>query len=197
MKEVTPTHSKNAIITPSHIDSYYLYKDTRVRFQHLQKLTLSDSLRVFFVLLVLVPQIFTSVWAEATPKKTFNVEATSGFKPVQSALKALLEKQRVTNTRQHLCVIGYINDRDAGAAPTKMAWVHWREKNQLIYWGAAAKGFASKETLLRSRRTLDLSADVVPTDDDIGGSTYLVSKPWVEALLKDCKARGKSYAVSP
>jgi hypothetical protein len=155
------------------------------------------QLSVQVLILMFVLQMCTPVHAEAVQKKTFNVEVTTGYKPVRGALKSLLASQRTANTRQHFCVIGYVSDQDASPTPSKMAWVYWREKQKLILWVAAAQGFESKETLLRSRRSLDLVTDVVPTDADIAGSTYHVSKTWVNALLKDCKDRGMSYALSP
>ena len=34
---------------------------------------------------------------------------------------------------------------------------------------------------------IDLKTDIVPNDEDKHGSSYLVDKPWAEAVISDCK----------
>ncbi len=130
-----------------------------------------------------------------TPEKTFTVEHTSGFKPVPAALEAFLAKQGATKGLNSLCVIGYVNKKSVTTSSGKIAWVHWREGNLLTLWVPAAKGFESKDTLIRSRRNLDLTKDVVESADAIGASTYLVSRDWVDVIDQDCKKRGKTYLI--
>ncbi len=132
--------------------------------------------------------------ANSPPKKVFVVERTSGFKPVPAALEAYLAKQEAARGLHSLCVIGYIEKKNA-ASPGKMAWVHWREGNRLALWEPAAKGFESKDTLIRSRRNLDLNKDVAANAEAANGSTYLVTRDWVDAIDHDCKQRGKTYTV--
>jgi hypothetical protein len=132
---------------------------------------------------------------EPMPKKTFTVERASGFKPVPVALEAFLVKQKAAIGPHSLCVIGYIEKRSAASPPTKIAWVHWREGNRLTLWEPAAKGFESKETLIRSRRDLDLTKDIAESAEAVGSSTYLVSRNWFDAINKDCNKRGKTYLI--
>ena len=42
---------------------------------------------------------------------------------------------------------------------------------------------------------IDLKSGVVPTNEDIGSSSYLVSRPWVNAVIDDCKRRGHKLIV--
>ena len=44
--------------------------------------------------------------------------------------------------------------------------------------------------LVWSRRFLDLKTDVVPTQDDIGGSSFLVTRQWAQEKIADCKQNG-------
>ncbi len=129
------------------------------------------------------------------PKKTFAVERAGGFKPVPIALEAFLVKQKAAAGPHSLCVIGYVEKKSAASSSTKVAWVHWREGNRLTLWEPAAKGFESKDTLIRSRRDLDLTKDVEESAVAIGASTYLVSRNWVSAIDQDCKKRGKTYLI--
>ena len=133
--------------------------------------------------------------AETMPKKTFTVERASGFKPVPVALEAFLVKQKAAPGPHSLCVVGYFEKKSAASPSTKIAWVHWRGGNRLTRWEPAAKGFESKDTLIRSRRSLDLTKDVAESAEAVGGSTYLVSRNWVDAINKDCKQRGKTYSI--
>ena len=132
---------------------------------------------------------------ETMPKKTFTVERASGFKPVPAALEAFLVKQKAANGSHSLCVIGYVEKSSAASPTTKIAWVRWREGNRLALWEPAAKGFESKDTLIRSRRNLDLTTDIAESAEAVGSSTYRVSRNWFDALDKDCKKRGKTYLV--
>lgn len=38
----------------------------------------------------------------------------------------------------------------------------------------------------RTKARIDLETDVVPSPDDIGGSTYLVDRPWVDTVIAAC-----------
>jgi hypothetical protein len=48
----------------------------------------------------------------------------------------------------------------------------------------------------RTKARIDLDTDVVPTPDDIGGSTYLVDRPWVERVIGACK-QGYRLMIEP
>jgi hypothetical protein len=38
----------------------------------------------------------------------------------------------------------------------------------------------------RGKARIDLETDVVPTENDIAGSTYLIDRPWAEATVAEC-----------
>ena len=42
---------------------------------------------------------------------------------------------------------------------------------------------------------IELSSEVVPTADDIQGSTYLTEADWVEKRLKECLGAGRKFVV--
>jgi hypothetical protein len=138
-----------------------------------------------------------NAWAdgESLPKKTFAVERANGFKPVSAALDAYLVKHEAAKGSHSLCVIGYVEPRNTESPSRKVARVHWREGNRLTLWEPAAKGFESRDTLIRSRRHLDLAKDVAATAEAASGSTYLVSRAWIDAIDRDCKRRGKTYSI--
>jgi hypothetical protein len=131
--------------------------------------------------------------AQKLPQQTFLPDRQVGYKPVKSALQALVLTQKSTQSVQHFCVIGYHLNSPAQEQSSKIAWVYWKEQNSLTYWEPAAQGFKPEDTLINSRRQLDLSKDVVATQAEVGSSSYLVSREWVDSTLKDCKKRGTLY----
>jgi hypothetical protein len=48
----------------------------------------------------------------------------------------------------------------------------------------------------RTKARIDLDTDVVPTPEDIHGSTYLVDKPWVDGVIAQCLA-GETRVIRP
>ncbi|MEN3745771.1 hypothetical protein TPR58_01230 [Sphingomonas sp. HF-S3] len=92
---------------------------------------------------------------------------------------------------QHFCIIGYIGD-----GGDKIALVHWRERRRLIFWLGGSDPEYRSDSIVNSRRQLDLDKDVVPTDADVGSSTYLISRTWLDRKLRDCAAKGARYVVS-
>lgn len=127
----------------------------------------------------------------AQGEAAFSPRSDPAFGDAKPAIARLLAE---TSPRpkgvQHFCAVGY------RGAEGVAAWVHWREANRLIFWLGKGDGSAPAEALLRSNRSLDLKTDVVATEADVAGSTYLVTRAWVAAKLADCAARGDHYTIS-
>jgi hypothetical protein len=49
--------------------------------------------------------------------------------------------------------------------------------------------------LVMARRDLRLGEDTVETEDDINGSTFLVTRAWWHAVSRDCAANGQHYTI--
>lgn len=131
-----------------------------------------------------------SAQAAPGPADTFDVAAEAGYRPVPEALAAYLD-DRVARTGTHrFCVVGY---RLAGTGG--IAWVYWHEGQRLVHWEPAGAGFEPKDTLLHSRRDLDLRRDVVATARELAGSSYRIDRPWLRRLLADCHQRGRRFTV--
>lgn len=86
--------------------------------------------------------------------------------------------------RARACVIGLSGDG------YKLAWVIWRGGGRLILWEENTEG------LKYPRRDLSLSKDVVATPAQIGTSTYLVDRPWVNKLERQCAAFGRHVSIN-
>jgi hypothetical protein len=72
----------------------------------------------------------------------------------------------------------------------EIAWVIWRSGDRLVLWEENTEG------LKHSRRDLSLSEDVVATQAEIGTSTYLVDRQWVNNLERQCAAFGRYVTVN-
>jgi hypothetical protein len=145
---------------------------------------------IVFSLLACLP-----VCPQGLRKQTFSPEQHLGYKPIKAALAALASVHKNKAGLQHFCVIGYQSNRFSNQPPSKIVWVHWKEQNRLIYWEPAAAGLESKTTLIHSRRQIDLTNDVVETQAEVGSSSYLVARDWVNSVLKDCRKSGVNYVL--
>lgn len=78
--------------------------------------------------------------------------------------------------------------------------VHWQDARAILLIDprrACADRNGDHGTLgwYRTKARIDLDTDVVPTLQDIHGSTYLVARPWVDAVIADCHTRGTLLVV--
>lgn len=135
---------------------------------------------------------------EASNRKTFQVSQTDGYRPVRPSLQSYLRQQPGKGrSQQHFCVIGYEQPTQSESRANQIAWVHWIEGAKLVLWlpTGTVSGLPTKYTLLHSKRNLNLKKDVVSTPKEIGGSSYLVDRPWVDALMADCRNRGERFTL--
>ena len=120
--------------------------------------------------------------ADYTP---FNLETRPQFSNYQNVVGSYLHRQ-APGEDSHACVVGLTRgDRD-----TDVVWVIWRGGDRLIRW------FPGENDLELSSRNLSLTDDVVPTDADIGASTYLESRAWVNELERLCEERGRRVSAN-
>lgn len=138
---------------------------------------------LLFLVFLLVPVSALQAQKAATP---ISVRAVTGFENPEQLLRQLIRaKSRLPV--HHFCIVGY---KDASDGAT--AWVHWVEGKALILWEPASE---DPLPLLASRRYLNLQRDVVASEKDLRGSTYLVTKTWVNMVLADCTSVGDRYTI--
>lgn len=126
--------------------------------------------------------------SEHLSPRFFDTHRSPDFGAAERPLRSLMKEKGVPRGRTDaFCIVGY-DYGDAG----KIVYVYWQRERQLILWD----GGNAPDSLTRARRVLDLRKDVVATDADIRGSTYLVTKAWVARTIADCAAHGRRYRVS-
>jgi len=146
----------------------------------------SWSMRSLAILLLLVA---LAAWGEMQETTAFRVSKAAEFGPLKPALQALAREAK--HRTNHFCVVGYrLKDGE------KQAWVHWKEGKQLILWEARSPESENVAALVQSRRRIRLEKDVVATEAEVAGSTYLVTRSWVTEILQDCRAHGDQVTIS-
>jgi hypothetical protein len=122
----------------------------------------------------------------------FSVRRTKAAYPSPNkALQALAEAKGTKNVNR-FCVVGYQKSVDD---KQKYAWVYWREQNAMVLWESWVKPQYTESSLTDSRRYLDLSKDVVDSESDLHGSTYLVTAQWVNRIKIDCARHGDQFVI--
>lgn len=86
---------------------------------------------------------------------------------------------------------------------TALVRVYWPQARAilLIDWPASCSGedMHIDDAALgwyRTKARIDLDTEVVPTPEDIAGSTYLVDRPWVDRVVAACR-RGHLLVIEP
>lgn len=132
-----------------------------------------------------------SAAGQGVDSSIFDTRTARYFGDAKPALTEYLKTQLpLKQTRHHFCVVGY-----QGSEGNKLAYVDWQEGKKLILWEGSAYPEYAHESIKNSRRQLDLTKDVVKTEADIAGSTYLVTESWVAGVKNDCRKSGAKYSV--
>jgi hypothetical protein len=121
----------------------------------------------------------------------FQVDGDPNFGDPRALLRRFLLDSHVAGAKpQHFCVLGRESVRKG--VRDRTALIFWREGNKLILWEGQQPPWA----LVDSRRLWDLARDVVDTLEQVRGSTYLLTKAWVEEKRHDCAVDGESLIVA-
>lgn len=86
-------------------------------------------------------------------------------------------------TTNHVCVVGW---RKKSETDLQQAYVIWPEQHRLITWMPSTE----PNSLADETHLLDLKTDVVASEQEIGGSTYLVTRAWVANIERQCHRYG-------
>ena len=76
----------------------------------------------------------------------------------------------------------------------------WKEDNSILLIGHFARYYGDGKDQtdyewLHRRARVDLRTGVVPTEKDIGASTFLVDKPWADKIVKACLTKGHIVVI--
>jgi hypothetical protein len=119
-----------------------------------------------------------SAAGQAVTNRTFDITSDVNFQNYRDVLGRFARKHR-PKASNDFCVVGYV-----AADSSRLAWVIWRQGGEIILWEGQESDPDS------SRRRINLGRDVVKTDSDVRGSTYLVTRAWVADLTAACNRAG-------
>lgn len=77
----------------------------------------------------------------------------------------------------------------------EFAYAYWKQDKSIIILHLPLERETADYYWLYSKARIDLLTDVVPTEKDIGVSSFLVDKPWVDSILRRC-SKGYRLLVS-
>lgn len=160
--------------------------------------------RLFALMLLIVsPVIAGAVSAEdrvlhgassTTPYTRFLASQDDYYRDPILTMKTLIASQQKNSQINHFCLVGY---EHKGNISSGHVWVHWQEEKMLKLWDGSLDPYWRAIGLTTSRRTLRLGKDTVKTEDDIGGSTYLITEQAWHDLANDCGTYGEKYIIYP
>lgn len=121
-----------------------------------------------------------AITARAQPAAaTFDIRTDPRFAPLEPPLARYVRTSAAAAGHNRLCVLG-----EQAADGSRSAWVIWPRAHRIVLWEAG------NDDLAISRRVLDLRKDVVASDRDLRGSTYRVTRRWVDQLMGRCARDG-------
>lgn len=141
---------------------------------HLVRIAAARYFLVAGCLAAIAPAYAEAAWV--------SIKTLPGFGDANAQLQALVDKNG-HQTINRLCVIG---QRDGAHF---QAEVYWPSENKLILW---VPNINDPETLIHSRRYLDLKRDVRAS---VGTSTYLLSQSFVAETLQACSTKGDHFVI--
>jgi hypothetical protein len=92
----------------------------------------------------------------------------------------------------HMCVVVATYSQPGAHQTTVWAYLYWRETDEL-YTLDQSKGPMDDLSIFKG--PLNLKTDVVRQDRDIRGSTYLVTRAWVDDILHHCRTDGEQLVI--
>ncbi len=111
-------------------------------------------------------------------------------KSILETMRALVRFEGQENKRNTIHVSKIIHDGDG-----KYAYACWEEDNSITILHLPLmlplKKNSGEYYWLRSKARVDLETGVVPKKEDIGGSSFLVDKDWVDEITRLCLAGSK------
>ncbi|MEA9822369.1 hypothetical protein VDF98_03650 [Xanthomonas campestris pv. raphani] len=128
--------------------------------------------------------------------------------PSRATLRAFLTETKRYARANTFCFVQRRLDRpetaDPGMSVLSMIWhegkaiylVNLVRSGERYERDSAMDPLTEGRLLASSTDAVDLTTDVVPTDEDVGTSTFLVSRSWVDRELSQCRRVGVQVRIA-
>jgi hypothetical protein len=123
--------------------------------------------------------------AGAAAERWFSIHSRPAFADVQAQLQVVVD-EHAQQDKNRFCVVG----ETVGARAE--AWVYWPAGGKLILWRPDRD---NPHAIAGSNRYLDLKKDVV-AGDDVGGSTYKLTRADADETINACARHGDHYMIA-
>ncbi|WCM93876.1 hypothetical protein M5C99_03865 [Acidovorax sp. NCPPB 2350] len=128
-----------------------------------------------------------------------------GRVPSRAMLRTFLAEMATNGQANTFCFVQRRLDRPDTAEPGLSALsMIWYEGESIYLVNLVRPGQRYRSTvdpatlghaLAYSSGVVDLKTGVVPTDEDVGSSTFLVSRPWVDHMFAQCRRVGTQVRI--
>lgn len=120
--------------------------------------------------------------SQVSASGTFDVASDADFRSYEQVVTRFAHQRR-PGGENDFCEVGL-----TASDGSKSVWVIWDQGRQMLLW-------EGQPALSMSRRIIRLKSDVVPKEEDLHGSTYRVTKAWVEEITATCDRSGVKIRV--
>lgn len=76
-------------------------------------------------------------------------------------------------------------------------WVHWQEQKAIILWQGGEDEETQIASMALARKELVLGRDTVKSEEEINGSSYLITESAWYDIANDCARKGQPFTISP
>ena len=149
--------------------------------------------KIIGALLFLIAVLGSSVGAP--PRSSYYpFESESDYRGKVHVLRGLMRRYGRTRVNRI-----YVVKADSGNGSIFL-YGYWPEGHSIWLVGNLDPWFENGRELtdygwLEYKMRTNLRTDVVPTEADIGGSSYLVDRPWTRRIIKACLTRGRKLVI--
>jgi hypothetical protein len=112
--------------------------------------------------------------------KSTPVRSHRNFSGIVATLKELVAREG--KLRRNTFFIADVRREDG----RDYSYAYWKEDKSIIILHLPLEKESASYEWLYGKARVDLETDVVPTREDIGGSSFLVDRAWVNKILKQC-----------
>ena len=92
--------------------------------------------------------------------------------------------QTTSGKETDFCIVGFARE-----GIWRKAWVLWPQGDRIFEWGGG-------ESEITNPQEINLKTDVVSSESEIQGSTYVVTQEWVSRLRDACNCFGRKVHIT-
>jgi hypothetical protein len=148
-----------------------------------------------FVTMLMLVVLLTPIAVNPQRRNTYDpFDSTADYRGKLHVLRAFVRRYGRTGLNRI-----YVAKADVGDG-SMFLYGYWPEGHSILLLGHFNPTFdGSRETTdygwLEYKTRTNLRTDVVPTAEDIGGSSYLVDRPWTQRIISACVTRGRKLVI--